>query len=608
MPNRVILFVLIIFIGCVKHEKSEDLLPRDARAVFVFHPRTWFEDAFNQPMIDGVGEKALMRVEGRWRNFDFNQATWQLFSLPAAFDEITAMVAMGHNGGVAFRGRRGDEWGWYLESALGESFTLSTIPSNCWPKWCRNRKRLLYYRLAARPMQPGLWIANANGREEKSINTNWRVVGAEWLPNENAFVALVINAAGFCDLLHYSVDRAKADTIATNLDALATRTGITISPDGREVLLSLVGEKAGRPEDRHDPNAARDLDIWAIDIQSHKMRLVVQTPDDDFGPVVAGNQLFWTRNHPEFSAVLLSIHGGEIKSVGDESAQLPYWSTDGKMIAFTYGKWRLADWALNLDAGQIKIDAEGKPISPLTPLIAGFHEDFTPAWSPNGKWLAYHSHRSREPVSQYAGEGATDDIYLRRTAGGPEIRLTDFCWEVGMADWAPDSRRLVFCSWEKGGAPISRPWIVTIDPETGQALTHQRLPLPAPIQNAEIAAWSPLGDEIAVEEASANHHTIWIVKADGSAAEKVVEFSFTSYLSGIDWTPDGKTLVYSALGKSSGADSTLQLFVIDRATKNARQITQEAANLFTPQIAPDGKWIAATRFRQTKEIWRAPFE
>jgi len=609
MPTRPTLLVFILLAGCAQHDKIiENLLPRDARAIFSFHPRTWFEDAFNQPMIDGIGEGAMMRVEGRWRILDFNQSTWRFYTQPSQWDEISAMLAMGDNDYLAIRGRRGDNWGWYLESDLGDSFQLSSIPGNCLPRWSRDRQRVLYYRSSARPMQPGLWIAGAAGDNARMINKDWRVVGAEWSPNENALAALVINDAGFCDLLHHSVDQSQIDTIAINLDALATRTGITISPDGSEVLLSLVGEKNVKPEDRHNPNAGRDLDIWAVNLKTRQMRLVVQTPDDDIGPVIVRSQLFWTRNHPKFSAVILPIDGGEIKTIIDESAQLPYWSSDGKSLAVTYGKWRLADWALNLDVGQISIDMRGKQILPLQPMITGFHEDFTPAWSPDGKWLAYHSHRSPTPVSEYAGEGATDDIYLRAAAGGPEIRLTDFCWEVGMADWSPDGRRLVFCSWEKGGAPVSRPWIVTIDPETGKALSHQRLPLPAPIQSAEIAAWSPRGDEIAVEENLPDHHTIWIIKTDGSSAEKLVEFAFTSYLSGVDWTPDGKSLVYSALSKSSDSDSTLQLFMIDRATKVARQITHEAANLFTPQISPDGKWIAATRFRQTKEIWQASWE
>ena len=67
--------------------------------------------------------------------------------------------------------------------------------------------------------------------------------------------------------------------------------------------------------------------------------------------------------------------------------------------------------------------------------------------------------------------GSTDDLYLRRVSDGPseEIRLTDFGWEVGVGDWVPDCRRLVFASRERGGSQrVSKPWIVTIDPLSGK--------------------------------------------------------------------------------------------------------------------------------------------
>lgn len=67
--------------------------------------------------------------------------------------------------------------------------------------------------------------------------------------------------------------------------------------------------------------------------------------------------------------------------------------------------------------------------------------------------------------------GSTDDLYLRRVSGKPskEIRLTDFGWEDGVADWSPDNHQLVFDSWERGGPQgVSKPWIVTIDPSTGK--------------------------------------------------------------------------------------------------------------------------------------------
>lgn len=168
-----------------------------------------------------------------------------------------------------------------------------------------------------------------------------------------------------------------------------------------------------------------------------------------------------------------------------------------------------------------------------------------------------------DSCSSYDAKDSTDDLYLRRASGGPneEIRLTDFGWEDGVADWSPDGRRLVFDSWERGGPQgVSKPWIVTIDQSSGRPLRTERLALPDPIKNATWESWSPKGDEIAFEEhTGGNGRILWVIGTDGKRAVKIVEYTSSTY-GGLDWMPDGKALVYGAL-----AGERMQIFAVARS-------------------------------------------
>jgi len=265
------------------------------------------------------------------------------------------------------------------------------------------------------------------------------------------------------------------------------------------------------------------------------------------------------------------------------------------------GGWRRADWALNLDSAVVSVNAQGEAVSRPTVIVEGYHEDFPAAWSPDGLWIAYHSHRSKVPVAEYNGAGSTDDIYLRHADDlhAPEIRLTDFGWETGSAYWSPDGRKLLFSSWVKGGQPgIDRLWVLTLDPETGRVLGSARLSLSSEIRSAQWAAWSPDGKEIAIEaNRGGDERSIWVVHADGTQPQKLLDYRGTTY-GGLDWLPTGQTLVYSGL-----AGNNMQLFAISRGG-TPQQISRDDGNLLHPRVSPDGRWIACTRIVQSQQIWR----
>src|SRR5919205_4056688 len=70
---------------------------------------------------------------------------------------------------------------------------------------------------------------------------------------------------------------------------------------------------------------------------------------------------------------------------------------------------------------------------PPRPLTHG-HRDSAPAFSPDGRWLAY---LSAEPKGK-------PQLHVLPTAGGAARRLTDHHLGAGAPVWSPDSRRLAY--------------------------------------------------------------------------------------------------------------------------------------------------------------------
>jgi Tol biopolymer transport system component len=341
-----------------------------------------------------------------------------------------------------------------------------------------------------------------------------------------------------------------------------------------------------------------------MDLATGARHLIVDSPgQDNTGPAIANCKLYWTRTLVRDSIVTLPLEGGSVKEVLS-GGELPMWNATGSKIGYYFGGARLADIPLNLDDAVVNVDAEGNRTSEPAVIVSGYGEDFPPAWSPDGKWIAFHSHRSPTPVPTYTSAGSSDDIYLRRADDlhAPEIRLTDFGWETGPAYWSPDGHKLLFCSYKRGGAPgINKLFVITVDTQKGAALKTEMLQLPESIRSANWGAWSPDGKEIAIEDdRGAGKRILLIVRADGSHPEKLLDYEGTTY-DGLDWTRDGKSIIYSGL-----AANHLQLFSIPRSGGTPRQLTEDSGNLMHPRVSPDGRRIACTRIVQSKQIWRRP--
>jgi Tol biopolymer transport system component len=566
--------------------------------VYSESPAAWFEAASGSAQISSDGKWALYPSFGRGLKLvNLETGGEEVERFKAGMDRVlSATFYMGNQ--LARRGERTGQQGWFLPGPDGPR--LFPLPPDAIPRWSPNGSAVAYFW----PMQAdkGLFVEDA--QRHKQFSVEGMIRSFVWSPDGRLFYATAWHEDGLTSLVRINPETGSIETLAKDLDAFSRFSSLSTSADGRRLYVALASSAAPVAEARHQPDADRDLDIYELEPATGARRIMVQAPGDDFAPSVADGFLYWTHNDIFNSVVVIPSSGGAARAVVD-GVELPYWSPDGKQIAFTYGGWRLADWALNLDAGVVGVDSQARPTSKMKPIVTGYHEDFTPAWSPDGKWIAYHSHRSRTPVSSFSAAGSTDDLYLRRVSDGAskEIRLTDFGWEDGVADWSPDSRQLVFDSWERGGPQgISKPWIVTINPSNGKPVRVERLPLPDPIKNATGESWSPKGDEIAFEERTeGNGRILWVVSTDGKRAEKLAEYTSSTY-GNLDWTPDGKTIVYGAL-----AGERLQIFAVPCSGGLPWQLTNDPANLMHPQVSPDGRWIACTRISQSKEIRRLKF-
>jgi Tol biopolymer transport system component len=587
--TRVVRFlagVLALFVGGCRAVSS----PAPPAKVLTYISPMWYEETGRYYQIAPDGRSAIYGTGPRSRLYDVAAGTEQSAAWHASMDQVSGgafqpsrlLSRLGTVGGVT---------GWYAES--GGRLTQLSIPPAALPRWSPDGSRLAYF-------TPGeTTIAMRTANAPAIVHLAGAVNGLEWAPGGDALYAIVLHPTGLSSLVKISLDGV-VTMVRPQLDASPFINALAFAPDGHTVFLALASDTAPDPKVRHDPDAPhRDLDIYALDLGTNRLRAIVARPGDDCCPYVAAGSLYWTHNDPKPEVVVFPIGGGESHAVADHGF-LPRWSPDGRQIAFTRAYYRLSDYGLDMDGWVVGVDGALRMTSPPKSWIAGFGEDMGPVWSPDGRWVAYHSHRSATAVPLYESPGRTDDEWLMAAAGGPEIRLTDFGFEVGPPDWAPDSRRILFDSWEKDGVPrFAKPWIVTIDPATGHSTGAKRMPLPAGVAGIAGEAWSPRAEEIAfIERIDDVRRALWLSRPDGRDAHKIVDFS--SYtIGGVAWTPDGQELLYSAL-----ADDRMQIFAIARSGGAPRQLTHGDVNMMHPSVSPDGHLVAASRIPWHKELWR----
>lgn len=249
-----------------------------------------------------------------------------------------------------------------------------------------------------------------------------------------------------------------------------------LSPDGKQVVYSPLFRDF-RTWKRYEGGWAQEL--YVFDIASHETRRITDHPRADRDPMWVGDSIYFTSDRDGVSNLYRHrLAGGQVDKLtehrtwdvrwpSDDGSSRIVYESDGELRVYDLGRGR--DTAISIDvpddglatrpvrvsaAGSVEnfnlsprgkravfaargdiftVPAEKGPTRNLTH-TPGTHER-SPAWSPDGKWIAYLSDRSgEEEIWRIAQDGSGDPERLTRDG---QVRRHGLLW-------SPDGSHIAF--------------------------------------------------------------------------------------------------------------------------------------------------------------------
>jgi Tol biopolymer transport system component/DNA-binding winged helix-turn-helix (wHTH) protein len=465
--------------------------------------------------------------------------------------------------------------------------------------------------------EPEISSQNAFTPVEKVIVANaLKPPGSRWLTVSITLVGVLALVSIASWILMRDVQR-KVSRISPVTSYPGDEREPSLSPDGREVAFSWNGED-GR------------FHIYVKLLgEQHPLRLTRDADEDRFPEWSPdGKQIAFMRSRTDsaFDIILIPSIGGPERivhrvQVGQyvaSSGRMMAWSPDGRRLCFTSElapASRNALFLLSLDSGDVR---------PLFAEPANGSGESSPAFSPDGRWLAF---------SRFPTPGTSQLFFQRLTAtlqpAGEALMVSNTSGIATAPVWLSDSEHILFLDY--GGSRISQARIggaaklvnisgnrlsgLTVDGSgthliASSASNHLGIET-LPLQGLKVAGdgrriaystasdaqprFSPDGRWVAFRSDRSGASEIWLADADGENPRQLTHMG--AYVAGYPkWSTDSNFLVFHARRPDEGQIYTLRL-----KDGVIRQITHEV-----PGFADASFSLDSTALYMIRDIANAP--
>ena len=223
------------------------------------------------------------------------------------------------------------------------------------------------------------------------------------------------------------------------------------------------------------------------------------------------------------------------------------------------------------------------------------------------------------PVGSFSAAGAGTLIYATATDTGTELTWLDRSGKpVGtIGDLAAFAPPLVFLSPDGTSltASIVDPTSHNSDIWRYDVARGLRSRLTFNFPSAGDPIWSPDGKTMVFDSTRTGRREIYRKAVDGSGPEEMLSTADGYGKFPNSWSPDGKFVLYGAVGQKTGSDSAnnTDIWVLPdplgpAGASKAYPFLNTAANEFKGRFSPDGRWVAYQSNESGRpEIYVVPF-